>query len=116
MASTTIASTTKDVQLPIDFAILTAIPLERVAVCKAFGLSDKSKVKLNGHPYWRGRLPLRAGDEFYEIVVAQLPDMANVDAALEVNNIVHDWKPGAVLLVGIAGAACNDVRLGDVII
>jgi nucleoside phosphorylase len=101
---------------PIDFAILTAISLERIAVCKAFGLSDKNRVKVNGHPYWHGRVNIRDMNQYYEIVVAQLSDMANIEAAIQANNVIHDWTPSAVLLVGIAGAAHDDIQLGDVII
>jgi nucleoside phosphorylase len=99
----------------IDFAIITAIEVERLAICKAFGLTDKHRAPKEARQYWRGRLPLDNG-EFYEIVVAQLPDMANVDAALSANDMIHHWKPGALLMVGIAAAATKEQMLGDAII
>jgi nucleoside phosphorylase len=99
---------------PIDFAILTAIEVERRAVCAAFGLGDDHRIRKGSRVYWRGRLPIKNG-EFYEVVVAQAPDMANVDAALLASDTLHHWKPGAALLVGIAASAHKDVRLGDVV-
>src|SRR5262249_36651566 len=69
-------STRLDVDAPIDFAILTAIEVERRAVCAAFGLGDDHRVKKGSRVYWRGRLLLTNG-EAYELVVAQSPDMAN---------------------------------------
>lgn len=100
---------------PIDFAILTAIEVERRAVCAAFGLKDTDRVKKDARVYWRGRLPLKDGSS-YEIVVAQSPDMANIDSALLTNDMLHHWRPGAALLVGIAASAHKDVKLGDVVV
>src|ERR687883_507919 len=70
--------------------------------------------------YWRGRLPLK-GNEYYEIVVAQSPEMAQVEAAILTNDTIHDWDPAALLLVGVAGAASDgtkedDEALGDLIL
>lgn len=98
----------------IDFAILTAIEVERVAVCKAFGLADKDRVFKGSRVYWRGQLKLK-NNEFYEIVVAQQPDMANADAALLASDMIHHWRPEAMLMIGIAGAASSEQKLGDLI-
>jgi nucleoside phosphorylase/tetratricopeptide (TPR) repeat protein len=99
----------------IDFAIITAIEVERRAVCRAFKLTDKDRVRKSSRVYWRGSLSLKGGS-VYQIVVAQSPDAANVDAALLTSDTIHHWNPGALLMVGIAGAASDDVALGDVII
>jgi nucleoside phosphorylase len=100
---------------PIDFAILTAIEVERRAVCTAFGLGDNHRVKKGSRVYWRGKLPLKNG-EFYELVVAQSPDMANVDAALLTSDMLHHWSPGAALMVGIAASGePGEVKLGDLV-
>jgi nucleoside phosphorylase/CheY-like chemotaxis protein len=99
----------------IDFAIITAIELERKAVCKAFGLTDNNRVFKESRVYWRGRLNLKDG-ESYEIVVAQSPDMANVDAALLTSDTIHHWHPESLLMVGIAGAASEEEKLGDLIL
>lgn len=100
----------------IDFAILTAIEVERKAVCEAFGLTDDNRIRKDSRVYWRGKLPLKTG-EAYELVVAQAPDAANIDAAILTNDLLHHWKPGAALLVGIAATADPaKVKLGDVVL
>lgn len=45
-------------ELKVDFAIITAIELERQAICKAFGMGDKHKAHKGVHTYWRNRLEL----------------------------------------------------------
>jgi nucleoside phosphorylase len=102
-------------ELPIDFVIITAIEIERRAICKALGLTDKNRVKKESYVYWQGRFNLPDG-EFYEIVVAQLLDMANVDAALLTSNTIHHWNPESMLMVGIAGAASEEEKSGDLIL
>jgi len=101
--------------LLIDFVIITAIEVERKAVCRAFKLLDKHRVRKDSRVYWRGRLQLNNG-EFYEIAVAQAADMANVDSALLTSDSIHHWKPGGLLLVGIAGAASDQIDLGDIVV
>ena len=104
----------------IDFAFITAIEVEREAVCAAFKLTHRHRVRVGARVYWRGRLPLK-GNEFYEIVAAQSPEMAQVEAAILTNDTIHDWEPGALLLVGVAGAASDgsredDEALGDLVL
>jgi nucleoside phosphorylase len=104
----------------IDFAIITAVKIERDAVWKAFNLKHKHRVRKDSRVYWRARLPLKDGDH-YEIVVAQPPDMAQVDAAILTNDLIHHWDPAALLMVGIAGAASDgggedDEALGDLVV
>ncbi|WP_437980735.1 phosphorylase family protein [Sorangium sp. So ce117] len=100
---------------PIDFAILTAIEVERKAVCTAFSLTEKDRVKKDGRVYWRGKLPLPDGDA-YEVVVAQPADMGNIEAALLASDVIKHWQPSAALLVGIAASTDKDVKLGDVVV
>lgn len=102
-------------ELLIDFAIITAIEIERRAVCRALQMTDQDRVRLQTRTYWRKRLPLEDG-KFYEIVVAQSPDMGSMSASLLVSDIKQHWKPSAILLVGIAGAASEKQHLGDLVI
>jgi nucleoside phosphorylase len=107
--------TTSEKAALIDFAILTAIEVERRAVCAAFGLGNDDRVKKGTRVYWKGRLPLSNG-QFYELVVAQCSDVANVDAALATSDLLHHWLPGAAILVGIAACTkSSEIRLGDVV-
>jgi nucleoside phosphorylase len=102
----------------IDFAIITAIKIERLAILKCFEIdevSDRFRFPKNNRTYWRTRLRLRDGN-FYEIVVAQTLDTANVEAALLTNDLIRDWDPKAILMVGIAAAAKPEQSLGDLIV
>jgi formylglycine-generating enzyme required for sulfatase activity/nucleoside phosphorylase/tetratricopeptide (TPR) repeat protein len=102
----------------IDFAIITAIKIERIAVLKAFEIDEaKDRVREGSHTYWRKRLSLNDG-KFYEIVVAQCSDMANLNAAILTNDVLHHWKPNAVIMVGIAATAkpSTEQNLGDLVV
>ena len=100
----------------VDVAILTAIEVERKAVCEAFGLTEDHRVRKDSRVYWRGKLPLN-NRESYEVVVAQAPDPANIDTAILATDLFHHWKPGAALLVGIAASTDpGKIRLGDVVL
>jgi nucleoside phosphorylase len=103
-----------------DFAIITAVKTEREAVCRAFKLGDKELVRRGSRVYWSGRLEFETGG-FYQIVVAQSLDMANINATIVTMETIQDWAPGGLLLVGFAGAAHDGTetdheRLGDLII
>lgn len=102
-------------EFKVDFVLITAIELERQAICRAFGMGDKDRVDKSGRTYWKTQLDL--GDrQFYQIVVTQLPDAAGVDAALAANTAINDWQPEVVLMVGIAGAARENIQLGDLVL
>lgn len=102
----------------IDFAIVTAIKTERLAVLKAFEIDeDKDRIRIDHRTYWSKRLLLEDG-QFYEIIVAQALEMANVSAAILTNDMLHHWKPGAVLMVGIAASAKPETKqhLGNLVV
>jgi nucleoside phosphorylase len=110
-------SNTKE-ETMIDFAIITAIKIERLAILKAFEIDeDKDRFREGSRTYWRKRLSLNDG-KFYEIVVAQSLDMANLNAAILTNDVLHHWKPNAVIMVGIAATAKPEPKqnLGDVVV
>ncbi|WP_437302250.1 phosphorylase family protein [Sorangium sp. So ce388] len=108
--------TTPPTDGPIDFAILTAIEVERRAVCATFGFGKEHRVKRKGRTYWRGRLPLLDGSS-YEIVVAQSVGMGQVEATALTKDVLRDWQPHAAILVGIAATTDpSKVRLGDVVV
>ncbi|WNZ47892.1 SIR2 family protein [Leptolyngbya boryana CZ1] len=100
----------------IDFAIVTALELERMAVCHAFGMSDRHRVRKESRTYWQKQLKLKDG-EFYEIVVTQLANMATADAVSSTADLIRHWSPGAIVLVGIAaGIDPKEQNLGDLVI
>ena len=88
-ASKGTGSTQQVTDVPIDFAILTAIEVERRAVCTAFGFGKEHRIKKNGRWYWRGQLPLANGSR-YELVVAQPADMGQVEATALTKDVVRD--------------------------
>jgi nucleoside phosphorylase len=97
-----------------DFAVVCALEVEREAVCRAFQLKDRDRELRGQRRYWRG--PLRVGSRTFGVVVTQLPEMANVHAAIRTSMVLRHWNPQALLLVGIAAAALESQRLGDVIV
>jgi nucleoside phosphorylase len=102
----------------IDFVIITAIKTERLAILNAFGIDEKKNRKRKGsRTYWHKRLSLQNGN-FYEIIVAQSLDMANVNAAILTNDTLHHWRPATILMVGIAAAAKPESKqhLGNLVI
>ncbi|MFO0757811.1 MAG: hypothetical protein U0359_15050 [Byssovorax sp.] len=110
------ASRPYEAEPAIDFAVLTAVEVERRAVCAAFNLTKEHRVRKSGRWYWRGRVPLQEGG-FYEIVVAQPADMGQIEAAGLTKDVLRDWKPRAALLVGIAASADPEkIKLGDVVV
>jgi nucleoside phosphorylase len=54
-------------------------------------------------------------DPPYEIVVVQLAGMGNQNSAWTTSDVINDWHPRAVLVVGIAAGA-GEALLGDVVV
>jgi nucleoside phosphorylase len=107
-------SNLQTVKPQIDFAILTALPVERKAVCKALRISDDMRVSKEGPAYWRGKLKLDDGS-FYEIVVGQCAYPGNVEAAAMAVDALKTWNPQAALFIGVAGATNGTLKLGDIV-
>lgn len=99
----------------IDFVIVTAIELERRAICHALQIGDGDRIYKGARVYWKKQVAIN-DSQYYEIVVTQLSDAATLDAVLGVSEAIAHWAPKAVLMVGIAGAARDNVQLGDVVI
>lgn len=106
------------------FGIITALPLEYVAVqallenTKEFSVAGTGA----GRRYLLGKLPSSDGGE-HVIVLALLPDMGNNSAAARSTLLLHHFPSiYAIMMVGIAGGvphperASEHVRLGDVVI
>lgn len=106
----------ESIEQTIDVAILTAIEVERRAVCKAFGFGDGHRIRKGGRWYWRGQLDLEDGSAL-DVVVAQPVDMGQVEATALTKDVLLGWKPRAALLVGIAASTDpKEVKLGDVVV
>lgn len=100
----------------IDLAIITALKIERKAICQH--LEDLEVVQDTNDPYtyYRGRLATASGDEHYEVAVIQLAGMGNDEAAIHTAALIARWHPHSVLMVGIAGGVRGKVQLGDVVV
>jgi nucleoside phosphorylase len=100
----------------VDVAIICPLPKEREAVRTALEFTDQNRTTRGKGTYWLGRLQ---GPEWtdppYEVVVAQLPGMGTNNAALTTSDVINDWHPRAVFIVGIAASA-GDTLLGDVVV
>ncbi len=100
----------------IDFAIITALPIEREAVVRR--LEDCTKQQFDGDPltFYTGTLKIPGEAQPYTIVVTQLLEMGISDAAIATTNVINRWHPRNVLMVGIAGGVKGKAELGDVLV
>ncbi len=101
---------------PIDFAFVTALPIERDALLRR--LEGREVVQDDFEPltYYRGHISVPTTGEYYEAVVVMLLGMGNDEAAVSTVKVVERWRPAYVLMVGIAGGVPGKVALGDVVI
>ncbi|MBR9800808.1 5'-methylthioadenosine/S-adenosylhomocysteine nucleosidase, partial [bacterium] len=100
----------------IDFAIITALPVEREAVVRR--LENCTKQQFDGEPltFYNGTLKIPGEAHPYTIVVTQLLEMGISDAAIATTNVINRWHPRIVLMVGIAGGVKGKAELGDVLV
>lgn len=101
---------------PVDFAIITALRIERKAVLER--LDDHQEVKEDEEPltYYCGHISIPSTGERYSVVVAMLLGMGNDEAAVATTRVIQRWKPLHVLMVGIAAGVRGKVELGDVVV
>jgi nucleoside phosphorylase len=99
---------------PVDFAIIAALKVEREAMVTR--LTEVRKVQDEDEPltYYVGKLAIPGEDRPYTVVVTQLIEMGNPDAAITTTKVIPRWKPRNVLMVGIAGGVKGKAALGDV--
>jgi len=73
---------------------------------------------MNGEPltYYVGTLSIPGEERPFTVVVTQLIDMGNPDAAIATTKVIPRWRPRNVLMVGIAGGVKGKVALGDVVV
>jgi nucleoside phosphorylase len=102
------------VEPPIDFAIIAALKVEREAMVRR--LDGMQKVQEDGEPltYYPGTLAVPGEERPFAVVVTQLIEMGNPDAAITTTRVIQRWQPRNVLMVGIAGGVKGKASLGDV--
>lgn len=114
--TTSLSISNPSIEPMVDFVIITTKDVEKISLLEAFEIDeDEDRVFKDSRCYWRKRICLK-DNNFYEIAIIQLIDMANVNAAIFTVHAVTDWNPSALLMVGIAAAASNEQNLGDVIV
>jgi nucleoside phosphorylase len=101
----------------IDFAVLTALPVERDAVLKR--VRHVTRLEQPGDPYvyYRGEMEIAGCAETYQVVVTSFLEAGNVEAGVETAAVLSRWKPRYVLMVGIAGGfTAKGVERGAVLV
>ena len=104
-------------QGPIDFAIVTALRVERDAVLQRLEATERIQEDGDPYTYILGKVSIPGTDFSYRVVLVQLADPGNVEAATATTHVVQRWLPNYILMVGIAGGiAAEGVRHGDVVV
>jgi nucleoside phosphorylase len=100
----------------VDFAIVTALESERTAVVSRLESLRVISEQNDPYTFYRGTITTGPSDQ-YEVVVVQLIEIGNVEAAATAAQAIRRWNPRFVLMVGIAGGiAKNGVGVGDVVV
>ena len=102
---------------PVDFAIITALRVERDAVLRH--VEERVMIANPGDPrrYDMGKVSIPGSAAAYQVVVLCLHDAGNAVAASETAALLHRWRPKYALMVGIAGGfRQRGVKLGDVLV
>ena len=93
---------------------MTAVDDEHQAVLNAFRFCHKDKVQVDKRIYWQKNIRTKMGNDC-SLVIAQSLDMANVSSAILANNIIHNFHPKVIFLVGVCAGRENKVEKGDII-
>ncbi len=102
--------------ISVDFAIVTALPIEGKAVLNHLVSYRKKQFGKDWSTYYRGRINIHASDEYYEVVVLTLLGMGNREAAYGSMALIERWHPKNIIMVGIAAGVPNKVALGDIVV
>jgi nucleoside phosphorylase len=100
----------------IDFAIVTALQVEREAVLEQMDAYEVVQAENDPQTYFRGHVTLPAANERYEVVVIMLMGMGNNEAAIATTRLIERWHPASVIMLGIGAGVPGEVNLGDVIV
>ena len=105
---------------PVDFLIITALPVELEAVLRRLRqLRDYRRIQNADFPtYFRATLETATESEQENrgVAVTALAQMGNVSAAVRSTRCIQRLKPSYVFMVGIAGGIKEKVNLGDVVV
>lgn len=101
----------------VDFAIIVALETEFVALRHYF--PELKRIVATGsdvRTYYTATIPTALGGK-YRIVATLLHSMGNLDAAHATADLIRDWSPRFILVVGIAGGLNQTAQdFGDVVV
>lgn len=100
----------------IDFAIVTALKIERDAVLSRLDEYKVIKEDFEPQVYYHGYVSIPGTTQRYTVVVTMLLDMGNDEAATATTRLLQRWQPVNLFMVGIAGGVRGRVDLGDVVV
>jgi nucleoside phosphorylase len=110
-----------DLDEPPHFLIITALPQERDAVLRKLKknrLLDPVKGDVLRYHFAKVPVTMPSGKTTtYRVLLTNLLNMGQVNAAIATTRAIDRLNPGGVLLVGIAGGVrANGVALGDLVV
>lgn len=103
-------------QMPIDFAIVTALQIERDAVRCRLDHHEIIQEDLDPQTYYYGHVDIPGSEERYSVVVAMCLGMGNGEAVATTMRVIQRWQPANIIVVGIGGGVAGKVALGDVVV
>ena len=102
----------------VDFAIITALPVERDALLKQFDRYQKiQNEKVDFRTYYLGCISSTKNNREYSIVLVMLPGMGNLESLSASHDILDIWKPKHIIVIGIAGGnEEKGIKIGDIVV
>src|SRR5574341_1213136 len=100
---------------PLDFAIVTALKVERDSVLRRLLAVETFQEEGDPHTYYLAQLDV-SGTGRYAVVLTMLLEPGNYSAAASTTRLIQRWQPKYVFVVGIAGGVAGKVALGDVVV
>jgi nucleoside phosphorylase len=102
---------------PVDFAVITALKIEREAILNRLD-AGYQMVQEDTEPltFYYGHITIPSTGESYTVVVVMLLGMGNDEAAVTTTRVIQRWQPAHIMMVGIAGGVPGKVGLGDVVV
>lgn len=100
----------------VDFAIVTALSIERQSIIAR--LSEVETIQEPDQPltFYKGFVKIPGSLDNYSVVVIQLLNPGNMEAATATTRLLVRWSPCNVIMVGIGGGVSGTVELGDVVV
>jgi nucleoside phosphorylase len=96
--------------LRIDFAVIATLDEEYNAVKEVFQLQEKDLKSEKNFTYYYKKI------EEFGIAFFKLTQRGNMNSASQTTEIINNFNPKYIILVGIAGGVKKNINLGDVAI